>query len=53
VAVMSEMADEQTWSNFKNEAARFQGNAGRDYVQALHDVWDVMRNLQEAAARAD
>jgi DNA-3-methyladenine glycosylase I len=40
--------NEQTWSNFKNEAARFQGKAGADYVHALHEVWSVMYRLQES-----
>jgi hypothetical protein len=43
---VSELALEQTWSNFKNEAERFQGKAGSDYVRALHEVWDVMYELQ-------
>src|SRR5689334_11725480 len=42
IGVLSEMADEQTWSNFKNEATRYQGKRGADYVAALHDVWDIM-----------
>ena len=35
----SELALEQTWSNFKNEVAAFQGASGEDYSRALHDVW--------------
>jgi hypothetical protein len=46
-AIVAEMAKEQDWSNFKNEAARYQGRAGSDYVHALHTVWDVMNRLQE------
>ena len=44
--VVAEMAGEQDWSNFKNQAATFQGAAGADYVEALHDVWSVMYGFQ-------
>jgi hypothetical protein len=44
--IVTELAQEQEWSNFKNEAARYQGAAGSDYVHALHEVWEVMLNLQ-------
>jgi hypothetical protein len=46
VAVAAELAQEQEWSNFKNEAARYEGKAGSDYVHALHEVWNEMRRLQ-------
>ena len=46
VEVATELANEQEWSNFKNEAAQFQKADGRDYVSALHRVWDVMYKLQ-------
>ena len=46
VGIVTELAPEQEWSNFKNEAARFQGAAGSDYVHALHEVWRVMYSLQ-------
>jgi hypothetical protein len=48
VDVLSELAREQTWSNFKNEAssfARLKGQGGA-YVQALHRIWEVMLSLQ-------
>ena len=45
--IVSELAQEQEWSNFKDEAARYQGTSDRGYVQALHDVWDVMHRLQQ------
>jgi hypothetical protein len=48
VSVIAELASEQDWSNFKNEAARFQGREGSDYVHALHNVWEVMDRLQSA-----
>ncbi len=47
IGIVGELAREQEWSNFKNEAARFQGAAGTDYVHALHKVWSVMNQLQE------
>ena len=48
--IIAALAHEQEWSNFKNEAARFQGQAGADYVHALHQVWEVMYTLQESEA---
>lgn len=47
VAIIGDLAQEQEWSNFKNEAARYQGRSGRGYVDALHKVWDVMYRLQQ------
>jgi len=46
VAVIAELAEEQMWSNFKDETARFQRGAARAYVHALHDVWGVMYRVQ-------
>ena len=49
VEVVSEIASEQTWSNFKNEAARFARENGDStgYVHALHDIWRIMYELQQ------
>jgi len=44
--IVGELAQEQEWSNFKDEAAKYQGTSGRGYVRALHDVWAVMNRLQ-------
>jgi hypothetical protein len=44
--IVAELASEQTWSNFKNEAARFGGSGSSDYVHALHEVWATMNDLQ-------
>jgi hypothetical protein len=49
--IVAELVEEQEWSNFKNEAHRYQGDAGSDYVRALHDVWSVMNALQEIERR--
>lgn len=46
--IVAELAGEQEWSNFKNEAARFQGKKGSAYVDALHDVWRIMMEFQRA-----
>jgi hypothetical protein len=46
VSGVSQLAEEQNWSNFKNEAARFQGADGADYSDALHRVWGVMYDFQ-------
>jgi hypothetical protein len=45
--IVAELAHEQEWSNFKSEAARFQGQKGSAYVHALHDIWGVMMKLQQ------
>jgi hypothetical protein len=49
--MLAEMALEQSWSNFKDEAARYQGRAGADYFDALHRVWAIMNTLQRRTAR--
>ncbi|HEY6337887.1 MAG TPA: hypothetical protein VIW68_05290 [Candidatus Sulfotelmatobacter sp.] len=47
IAIVSELAKEQEWSNFKAEVAKYQGARGGQYVGALHDVWGVMYELQQ------
>ena len=51
-AIIGQLVQEQEWSNFKNEAAKYQGTSGRGYVAALHDVWDVMHRLQQDEDRS-
>jgi hypothetical protein len=48
VNILSALAKEQTWSNFKDEAQKFErkNKQSRDYVDALHDIWSVMHWLQ-------
>jgi hypothetical protein len=47
VWVVSEIAREQTWGNFKDEAAiRNPGRDGDEYLKALHKVWNTMHGLQ-------
>jgi hypothetical protein len=46
VTILAEMADEQDWSNFKNEAASHLGKEGASYARALHDVWEIMYRMQ-------
>jgi hypothetical protein len=46
VAVLSALAAEQEWTNFKDEVARFKGQWERNYIDCLHDVWAIMRRLQ-------
>jgi len=46
-AILGELAQEQQWSNFKDEAAGYQGTSGRAYARALHEVWAVMNQLQQ------
>ena len=44
--IAANLVQEQTWSNFKDEAARFLGHDCADYEDALHRVWRVMWELQ-------
>ena len=48
-SAMLELVREQTWSNFKNEVARF--NGCDDYERALHSVWAIMREVQAKGER--
>src|SRR5580658_5271229 len=45
-SIIAELAGEQTWSNFKNEVANSL-SGDHDYIHALHQVWSVMRKLQD------
>jgi hypothetical protein len=47
VKVATELAGEQDWSNFKNKAGQACKYQDRDYLDALHDIWEVMYKLQE------
>ncbi len=51
IAIMGEMGQEQEWSNFKDEAAKYQGASGGEYVRALYDVWSAMSRLQRSEDR--
>jgi hypothetical protein len=46
VDALDALAQEKTWGNFKNEAAKHEAQTGSAYVNALHDVWSVMFQLQ-------
>jgi hypothetical protein len=46
--IVSQLAEEMDFDNFKSEVAEFQGGKGAAYVHALHNVWGVMANLQKA-----
>jgi hypothetical protein len=52
VSILSELAMEQTWSNFKNESSRFasEKRMTHSYVDVLHEIWHVM---QRFGARED
>ena len=45
--VLSELALETDYDNFKAEVGHHPGTAGVPYEQALHEVWEVMFRLQE------
>ena len=44
--VVSGLAEETDYDNFKSEVARHQGRGGAAYERSLHDVWSVMNRLQ-------
>jgi len=44
--VLSGLAEETDYDNFKSEVARHQGRPGASYEHALHEVWSVMNRLQ-------
>ncbi len=46
VEVLTALAEEQTWSNFKDETAARAAETGREYVNSLHAVWLEMLKLQ-------
>ena len=45
--VVSALAEETDYDNFKSEVARHQGRAGAVYEHSLHEVWSVMNELQK------
>jgi hypothetical protein len=47
VEVISALAEETEYDNFKSEVSNHQGRAGAAYEHALHEVWDVMHELQK------
>lgn len=51
VQVLTGLAEEQTWSNFKNEATAHQAETSAQYIQKLHSVWADMLELQNRASR--
>ena len=50
VTLLLALNEELDYDNFKSEVARYQGREGTDYEHALHDVWSVMDELQDAGA---
>lgn len=46
-AVNAELVAEQSWANFKNEAAKVNGQD--DYLRTLHQIWEVMYGVQRRA----
>jgi hypothetical protein len=45
-SVLSALAEDTDYDNFKSEVARHQGHPGIAYADSLHDVWSVMYRLQ-------
>jgi hypothetical protein len=45
--VLSGLAEETDYDNFKSEVARHQGPTGAAYERSLHEVWSVMHRLQK------
>ncbi len=52
-SLLSQLAMEQTWPNFKNEASRCAGlkKVSGMYVHALHEIWAIMADLQATQMR--
>jgi hypothetical protein len=49
-SIVSQLAMEQTWSNFKSEATRFAHlKTSGLYIHALHEVWAIMLDFQSDA----
>jgi len=46
ISVISQVAEEQTWSNYKNEAAKNKSHVKSGFDRALHRVWAIMYELQ-------
>lgn len=46
-AVVKKLAEETDYDNFKSAVDERQGSAGKAYLAALHDVWEVMHRLQK------
>jgi hypothetical protein len=46
VEVVSQLAEETDYDNFKSAVGRHLGADGADYIHALHSVWLTMYNLQ-------
>ncbi len=44
--VVSQLAGETDYDNFKSAVSRHLGTDGADYIHALHSVWSTMYNLQ-------
>ena len=44
--LVTKLAEEVDYDNFKSEVARYLGQSGSDYGEALHQVWEVMRHLE-------
>lgn len=45
---LAALAEELDYDNFKSATARFQRGSGADYLDALHDVWEVTYRLQKS-----
>lgn len=48
VQVVSELAAEQEYTNFKNAAGKNVDQTSSGYIRALHDVWSVMLDTQNS-----
>jgi hypothetical protein len=48
IALLVHIAEEQDWSNFKNESHNWADAHGgdSDYISSLHSVWGVMHRIQ-------
>lgn len=44
--ILSELANDIDYDNFKSAVAEHQGGDGQPYEKSLHEVWSVMHRLQ-------
>ena len=45
--ILAALSDELDYGNFKAAADQHLGRPGREYVDSLHDVWEIMYRLQK------
>lgn len=52
ISVISQVVEEQTWSNYKSEVAKNKSHLKSGFEKALHRVWAIMYDLQSVQSIA-